>query len=166
MNNGYLEIKNYFKQLTENSNSIKEFSGFFNRELQNIITSFDGVKNPYLALFKYQLGLDGPKQNTVAVRQIGFAVMFNNVDNEDFELQYQSIDIAEKIALQVLARIQYDNNRKDHILFNSFLKESVQILPVELSNTSFGVEVFFSLRNKQSLSLIAEDWKDINSVCD
>lgn len=166
MNNGYLEIKHYFKQLVENSNFLKDFSGYFNRELQNVIGSFDGVGNPYLALYKYKLGLEGPEQNTVAVRKIGFAIMFDNVDSEDFELQYKSVDDAEQFALKVISRIKYDNNLKNHILFNSFIKDSVQILPVELSNTSFGVEVLLSLKNKQSLTLNTEDWKDINSICD
>lgn len=163
--NSYLKIKNYFKNLVENHKRINAFAGYFNRDLQHKLASYDGISSPYLALFKYELGLEGPKQNTVAVRKVAFAVMFNNVPTDDFEKQYETIDKAEQLALSVLARVQFDNNNTTHLLYNTFLKDSVRILPVELSNNSFGVEVFFNLKNKQSLTVDVNDWNDIDTVC-
>ncbi|CAA0156616.1 hypothetical protein [Tenacibaculum maritimum] len=164
-NNSYLKVKNYFKNLVENHNGIKAFSGFFNRDLQNKMSDYDGIESPYLALFKYELGLEGPKQNTVAVRKLAFAVMFTKVDAEDYEKQYQAIDDAERIALSVLARVQFDNNKREHLLYNTFIKNSVRILPVELSNESFGVEIYFNLKNPQSLKLNPADWVDVDKIC-
>ncbi len=164
-NNSYIKIKDYFRNLVDNHKQINAFSGYFNRDLQNQEASYDGIASPYLALFKYQLGLEGQKQNTVAVRKVAFAVMFNNVPADDFEAQYTAIDNAEQLALSVLARMQFDNNDKTHLLYNTFIKESVRILPVELSNTAFGVEVHFNLKNPQKLTVNIEDWEDIDKIC-
>lgn len=163
--NSYLKIKDYFKKIVTNHTQLQTFSGYFNRDLQNQLASYDGITSPYLALFKYELGLDGPKQNTVAVRKVAFAIMLDNVTPDDFEAQYNAIDKAEKLALSVLARMQMDNNDKNHLLYNTFLKDSVRILPVELSNSSFGVEVYFNLKNKQSLTVNVNDWNDVDGVC-
>ncbi len=165
MENSYNKIKNYFEFITEKHRSLKGFSGFSSRELLNKVGRKKSIDSPYLALFKYELGLEGPAQRTMAVRKLGFAVMFTKIDPDDFEAQYNAKDEAEKIALQVVARFRFDSNNKAHFLFNSFLKESVRILPVDLSANSFGVEVYMSLKNSQSLALNPEDWEDIDSVC-
>ncbi len=164
-NNGYLKTKNYFQEIVAKNLKINEFVGYFTRDLHHKQASFKGLNSPYLALFKYELGLDGERQNTVAVRKVGFAVMRTKVSADDFEAQYAAIDECEKIALQVLARIRYDNNNREHFLYNSFLKDSVRVLPVELSSQSYGVEVFFNFKNPQSLEVVPDDWEDIDSVC-
>jgi len=161
----YLEIKNYFENIVNQSNYLNDFVGFFQREWANRTASVKGLQSPSLTLFKYKLGFDGPEQNTIAVRQIGFAIMFNDIKVDDYEAQYQAIDIAERFAKKVLARINYDNHLESHFLYNSFIKDSVDISPVELSATDFGVEVFFNLKNKQLLHLDPKDWKDIEKVC-
>lgn len=164
-NNSYFKIKEYFKNIVENHTEIQAFSGYFNRDLQHQESSYDGINSPYLALFKYELGLEGPKQNTIAVRKVAFALMLNNIPADDFDAQYTAIDKAEQLALQVLARVQLDNNNKKHLLYNTFLKESVRILPVELSNTAFGVEVYFNLKNPQQLTVDVTKWNDIDKIC-
>lgn len=164
-NNSYKKIKDYFQYLVSQHTEINAFAGYFNRDLQHQISSRNGITSPYLALFRYELGLDGHKQNTVAVRKIGFAVMFENIPPDDFQRQYQAIDDAEALALSVLSRIQYDNHQKEHLLFNTFIKDSVQILPVELSNYSFGVEVYFDLKNPQNLKVNPQQWNDIHQIC-
>lgn len=163
--NSYLAIKNYFEYLSIQANFINDFVGFFQREWANRTSSFKGLKTPALALFKYDLGFDGPDQNTVAVRKIGFAIMFNNIKPDDLEGQYIAIHDAEQIALKVLSRIRYDSNTPDHPLFNSFLKDSVEINPVELSGGEVGVDVLFNFKNKQLLKVDPEDWEDIEKVC-
>ena len=84
---------------------------------------------------------------------------------DDFEGQYNAIDTAEKLAIKVLSRINFDSNTQSHFLWNSFLKDSVVINPVELTGNDFGVEVFFNFKNKQPLKVELEDWKDINKIC-
>ncbi len=164
-NNGYLEIKDYFQQIVAKNKKINEFVGYFTRDLHHKQAAFTGLPSPYLALFKYKLGLDGGPQNTVAVREVGFAVMRTDVADDDFEEQYKAIDECEQMALQILARIRYDNNNREHFLYNSFMKDSVRILPVELRSQSYGVEVFFSFKNPQKLVVAPDEWEDIDSVC-
>lgn len=164
-NNSYNSVKKYFSQLVENHNEIRSFVGFFNRELQHKEASRYGLPSPYLALFGYEIGLDGGKPNTVAVRKIQFAVMASGVPADDFEAQYAAIDRAEQLALSVLSRIQFDNNDKEHLLYNTFVKDSVRILPVELSNTAYGVEVYFHLKNPQNLTLNPDLWADVEKRC-
>ncbi len=163
--NSYLEVKRYFEYLVEKSTFLSDFVGYFQREWANRTGSKAGLKSPYLALFRYELGFDGPDQNTVAVRKIGFSIMYNNVKNDDLDAQYNAIHDAEALALKVIARIRFDSNNQEHFLFNSFLKDSVEINPVELSAAEFGVEVFFNLKNKQLLKVDPSDWNDIDTVC-
>lgn len=163
--NSYKKMKDYFQELVEQSNFLNDFVGFFQREWANRNASFKGLESPSLTLFKYKLGYDGPEENTVAVRQIGFAIMFNDIKVDDYEAQYNAIDLAEKMAEKVLSRIKFDNHKEGHLLYNSFIKDSVDISPVELSASDFGVEVFFNLRNKQLLRVDPIDWKDIDKVC-
>lgn len=161
----YKIVKDYFENLVEQSNFLNDFVGFFQREWANRNAAFIGLNSPNLTLFKYKLGYDGPEENTIAVRQIGFAIMFNNIKVDDYEAQYNAIDLAEKMAEKVLSRIKFDNHKEGHFLYNSFIKDSVEISPVELSASDFGVEVFFNLQNKQLLKVDPSDWKDIEKVC-
>ena len=164
--NSYKKMKDYFENLVEQSNFLNDFVGFFQREWANRTAAYTNeLASPNLTLFKYKLGFDGPEENTIAVRQIGFAIMFTKVNNDDFEAQYNAIDLAEQLALKVISRIKYDNHNENHFLYNSFIKDSVEISPVELSASDFGVEVFFNLRNKQLLKVDPTDWKDIDQVC-
>lgn len=165
--NSYLQIKDYFRDLVENSEFIQDFVGFFSREYKSREASYykKGLKSPTLALFRYELGFDGDGVNAVAVRKIGFIIIFNDVKNDDYDEQYKAIHEAENLALKVIARIRWDNTQKEHFLYNSFLQDSVEIHPLELNLNNFGVEVFFNLKNKQSLIVDANDWKDIDGIC-
>ncbi len=152
-NNSYSTMKGYLKQVVSEHPHIKGFVGYSSSELHKKQNDFDGIASPFLAMFKYELGLDGEKLNTIGVRKFGFAVMRSDVPTDDFEAQYEAVDECEALALSVLARINYDNNNPKHFLHNSFLKNTAKIKPVELSANSFGVECYFSLRNKQYLGL-------------
>ena len=163
--NSYIQIKNYFEELVHQSNFLFDFVGFFEREWRAKQASLAKIKVPVLALFKYDLGFEGPEQNSIAVRKIGFAIMFNKIPAGDFSAQYNAIYEAEKLAIKVLSRIRIDSNNPDHFLYNSFLKDSVEIKPVELSSSDFGVDVIFSLRIKQILNVDVSDWKDLNHIC-
>lgn len=164
--NSYKKMKDYFQELVEQSNFLNDFVGFFQREWANRTAAYTSeLASPNLTLFKYKLGFDGPEENTIAVRQIGFAIMFTKVAKDDFEAQYNAIDLAEQLAIKVMSRIKHDNNNEEHFLYNSLIKDSIEISPVELSASDFGVEVFFNLRNKQLLRVNPTDWKDIEKVC-
>ncbi|SDE69792.1 hypothetical protein, partial [Riemerella columbipharyngis] len=75
-------------------------------------------------------------------------------------------DNAEKLALKVVGRMRLDSNNTEHILYNSFIKNSVEIRPVELEGVGvFGVEVSLQLKNPQRLKVNPDDWKDLDRVC-
>jgi len=162
--NSYFKLKDYFENLTKSSQFIKSFAGYFRRELLNKEAS-DDLDAPYLTIFGYSLGLSGPEQNTISVRKIRIGIMYNNVPEDDFEAQYRAIDNAESHLLKILARIRWDSSQENHFLYNSFIKDSVEISPVELTLNSFGSECYLELKNSQSLKLEADDWKDIDSIC-
>lgn len=163
--NSYNQVRTYFKELVEKSTFLNDFVGFSQREWATRTASLKSLSTPYLALFRYELGLDGPRNNTIAVRRVGFAIMYNNIKADDLEGQYNAIHNAEMKAIKVLSRINFDNNFKEHFLYNSFIKESVEINTVELSGNEFGVEVFFNFRNKQLIQVSPGDWLDIEQVC-
>lgn len=161
----YLNTKNYFKTLVAQSNFLNDFVGFSSREWLAKKNSAAGLQEPILSLWKYELGFDGPENNTVAVRKVGFAIMYNTISSDDLEAQENAINDAEHLAIKVLSRIRHDNYQSSHFLYNAFIKESVKIDPVELSGNEFGVEVTFNLKNKQLLQIHQEDWKDILPEC-
>ena len=163
--NNYLQLKDYFKNLVENSTFLNDFVGFFGRELGNRIASLTGLKSPALILYNYEFGLEGPNENTIAVRKISFWISFGDIKPDELEKQYIAIDNAEKLALKVLARIRMDSYKQDHFMYNSFLKDSVEITPAELDFNNFGVSVSFNIKNKQLLSVNKDDWKDVDQVC-
>ena len=163
--NSYLQIKDYFENLVNQSNFINDFVGFFQREWANRKSSVRGLQEPALSLWKYEMGFDGQEQNTIAVRKLGFAIMYNKIKPDDLQGQYNAINNAEQLAIKVLSRIKFDSSQRDHFLFNSFIKDSVTITEVELSGNEFGVDVTFNLKNKQLLQLDPDDWQDVDSVC-
>lgn len=164
--NGYLKMKNYFEDLVDQSNFLNGFAGFFARELFNKLGSRkEPLKAPYLALFKYTLGLDGNEQSTQAIRKLGFSIIIHDIKPDDFEAEYAAVDLGETLALKVIARMIYDSKTPKHFLWNSVLKESIQIVPIDIEKIGFGVEVSFNVKNNQSMKIDLLDWKDVDSVC-
>lgn len=161
----YLMLKNYFENLCSNAKFLNSFVGYFSREFADKINTVEGLQDPSLVLFKYNLNFEGEEQNSLAIRPVGFGILFNNIASDDLEAQYNAIDVAEALAIKVLSRIRHDSFDQSHILYNSFIKNSVNIEPLELSANCFGVEVTLSLKNKQLLQVHQEDWEDIPHEC-
>lgn len=161
MKNSYLQLKTYFADIAQKHKAIKDFSGYFAREVQQKMGSFSGIGSPFLTIFNYELGLDGGEMNTIGERKLTFSVLFHNPAFDDFEAQQQAIDDAEKIALQILARIKKDHNTKGHFLYNSFEKAMTKIFPVEEPNIQvYGVDVQIHFRNKEPLLVESDVWED------
>ena len=100
-----------------------------------------------------------------AVRNLSFAILLD-APADDYEKQYEAIDKAEKLALKVASRMRFDANRPEHFLYGAFVKNSIEVRPVELDiSRLFGVEVSFQLKNIQSLKLDPDDWSDVDKVC-
>lgn len=161
----FIEVKNYFENLVAQSNFLKDFTGIFAREFHAKINSADGMESPILAMFKYEKGEDSAGQNTIAVRKLGLSILFNDIASDDIPLQYEKISEAELYADKLIARIRLDSSKKDNVMFNSFLPNTVQILPVEFNGNNFGVDVFFSLKHKQNNAVNLEDWQDLENTC-
>lgn len=163
-NNSYLKMKNYFQDLVSKSNLVNSFAGYFRRELFSI-KDRDYFSSPYLALFDYELGFTGPEQNTISTRTIGFGIIYQNVPEDDLELQYQRIDDAEYIILQFMARMKIDAANEQHFLYRAFKKEGAIVTPIELEDGGFGAEVTIEFHNNQSLKSDPENWTDDFLTC-
>lgn len=165
-NNSYLQLKDYFANLVEQSQFLGDFVGYFSRELHNKEQSTKGITSPCLALFGYSLGIEGEEMASTAVRKLSFGVLYNNIPPDDYEKQYAAIDHAEALALKVVGRMRLDSHNAAHLLYNSLIKNSVEIRPVELDGVGiFGVEVSFQLKNPQRLKVDPDDWKDLDKIC-
>ena len=164
-NTNFNAVQQYLKSLVTASTFLNDFTGIFSRDFFTKKDSFAGLTSPMLIMFQYELGHESSGQNVLAVRKIGFSIMFNNVAPDDIPAQYEAISQAEILANKVLARIRHDSNDRDHVFYNSYLPETVQILPVELNADNFGVDVFFSLKNAQNMKVELTDWSDITSLC-
>lgn len=163
-NNSYLKLKDYFKDLVSKSVDVKSFVGYFQRELIQK-DGGDELESPYLAIYGYGNSLSGPEQNTISVRKISFAVMYKDIPDDDIELQYKAVDDAEAIIMEFLGRIRMDAHDPAHFLYKAFQKEGTEIVPVELSITSFGSEVSLEFKNNQSLKMQPEKWTDNPQTC-
>lgn len=165
-NNSYLQLKDYFANLVEQSQFLGDFVGYFSRELHNKEQSTKGITSPCLALFGYSLGIEGEEMASTAVRKLSFGILYNNIPPDDYERQYEAIDNAEALALKVVGRLKLDSNTPEHLLYNSLAKNSVEIRPIELEGVGiFGAEVSFHLKNIQRFKLSADDWKDLDKIC-
>lgn len=163
----YLQLKNYFEELVQNSEFLGDFAGYFARELHNKEQSYNGINSPFLVLFNYSVGIEGEEMATSkGIRKLSFGVLRNDVPPDDYEAQYQAIDEMEQLALKIASRMRFDSNNTRHFLYGAFQKNTLEIRPVELEGDGiFGVEVSFALSSKQSLKLSPDDWKDIDKVC-
>lgn len=162
----YLALKNYFHHLADKNKLIQGSVGYFSREIIEKASSFNGIASPFLAIYDYELGLDGGEQNTVGVRKITFSIVFADAPLDDFEGQQAKIDQAEQIAIQLLARLRWDSNDKNHFLYQSFQKELTKIYPIEEPQAHlYGVDVVVHLRTQQSLRVNPDDWHDVFLTC-
>lgn len=162
----YLMMKDYFAHLVEQSKFLNDFVGYFSRELHNKQSSFRGIHYPCLALFGYNIDVEGGEIQSSAIRNMNFGILIGNISAGNYEKQYETIDQAERLAIKTISRMRYDSNNPEHFLYGALIKNSVEIRPIELEGDGlFGVEVSFKLKNIQSFKLNKDDWKDIDKVC-
>lgn len=164
----YNTILEYFKSLAKNHIAINSFIGYSPMELSTKMNTVKGIEYPALVLYNYEGKLDGNKQRTIAQRTISFAVVKHVKKLDNFDEQYTAIAESEVIGLAILSRINYDSKgNKVEWLYNNFLKESVHFNEVKLKGTDglFGMEFSFDLKIPEPLSIVAEEWADIDSIC-
>lgn len=163
--NSYLGFKNYFEQIVAQSTFLKGFVGFSEREWNSKKSRMAGLATPTLALFHYQNSFDAPETKASSICKVGFAIMLSVKKPDDFAAQYEAIDTAEQHALKVISRITHDSSLPQHFLYNTIVKSSIVINPVELSGNDFGVEVFLNFKIPQSFKVNQNDWKDELLIC-
>lgn len=163
--NSYNKLYLYFKQIAEKSNLIKGFAGYFERDLSNQEQSYKGISSPYLALWNYEKGYEGENSNTIAIISVGYVILRNDIPIDDIEAQYQAIDSCEQIAKSVNSRLWFDNNDRNHLLYNAFIKEKTRIIPIDMEGVGFGVQVEVFFKNPENLKLNPDDWSDVDSIC-
>lgn len=162
----YIQLKQYFTHLAQKHKEIKASVGYFSREIIEKASSFSGIASPFLAIYDYELGLDGGELNTIGKRKIVFSIVFADAPYDDFEAQQECIDQAEHIALQLLARIRWDNNDKNHFLYKALEKDLTKIYPIEEPQAHlFGVEVELHFTTTQSLQVNPNHWEDVFLTC-
>ena len=163
--NSYLKLKEYFEYIAEKSTKINDFAGYFQRDVNNKITSYRGMASPYLAIFDYKKGYLGENDNTIAAISMRYAILRTDVPFDDIEAQYRAIDECELIAKSVNSRLRYDHHKPGHLIFNAFLKDRTDIVPIDVREVGFGVEVQVFFKNPENLALNPDEWTDIDSVC-
>lgn len=162
----YKQLKDYFHHLAEKHVMIQEHVGYFSREIIEKQSSFAGIASPFLAIYDYELGLDGGELNTLGRRKLVFSIVFADAPHDDFEGQQEKIDQAERIALQLLARIRWDSHQRDHFLYGAFEKDLTRIFPIEEPQAHlYGVDVEVHFKTKAPLEVNAADWEDTFLTC-
>lgn len=164
----YEILMEYFKYLSKNHADINSFVGYSSLEFQTEIKKVKGLEDYILVLYNYEGKLDGNNQRTISQRSISFAILKQVKKVHDFVGQYKAIAECEVIGLEVLSRINYDSKLDDvKWLYNNFVKESVNFKEVGLKteNGLFGMEFYFDIKTPEPLTILAEKWDDIDSVC-
>jgi hypothetical protein len=158
----------YFKDLAKNHADINSFVGYSSLDFQTQINTVKGLDDFILVLYNYEAKLEGNNQRTISQRSISFAILKKVKELHDFNAQYKAIAECEVIGLEVLSRVNYDS-KLDEVkwLYNNFVKESVNFKEVGLKTESglFGMEFFFDIKTPEPLTILAEKWDDIESVC-
>lgn len=165
MNQSYFKkLNDYFKYLVSQAPDIKNFISVSPRELQTVLSQTTKSDDPFLVFFGYEGKLDGNNQRTIGTRTVSFAILFRITDPNSFSDQYQKIDQAEDIGMQVLSRILQDSHPSSGIdwLRNAFQKDSVRFSEVtyETANGLFGCEFHFDLEIKNPLTAESGFWLD------
>lgn len=162
----YEQLKNYFQFLAEKNKQIKDSVGYFSREIIEKSSSFSGIASPFLAVYNYEVGLEGGQLNTIGSRKIVFSIIYADTPHDDFNAQQYAIDQAEQIAFQLLARIRWDNSDPKHFLYGAFQKEMTKIFTIEEPQANFyGVEVELYFHTPQSLKVDPNHWEDTFLTC-
>ncbi len=162
----YYKIKVYLKSLADNYTKIDAFIGYNEEELHSEINKKYGISGTILVPFKYEGSLNGNNQRTLAGRIIHFAVL-QQYKKGDYDLESRVIADCENIGLAVLSRIAYDSKKPDsNWLYKNFDQNTVEFNEIRLESSAglVGMEFSFQLKTPQPLSLIVNDWLDIDSI--
>lgn len=164
MQSNFKQINDYFAYLVSKAPAIKNFVSVSDRELQSRLSKTTKEDDPFLVLFGYEGKLDGNNQRTIGTRTVSFAILFRVSDPNDYAGQYDKINQAEEIGLQVLSRINQDSHPKSNVswLHNAFQKDSVKFSEVtyETANGLFGCEFHFDIEVKNPLIADSLFWTD------
>lgn len=164
----YQKMHDYLQLLTNNHLELKEFIGASVDELQEKLSSFDGVQSPFLYFFDYSNKLSGNNQRTFNQKTISFGIAFLGVNVNDFVAINKAIDDAEILGLEVISRINYDSQKPEQKwLYNNFIKESCFFTPVEASEIEgmYGMDFTFDIKVPEPLVVDKTKWSDGNSIC-
>lgn len=164
----FKKVNDYLKDLVAATDEIAGFVGNSESELMTKLQSIISADKPLLVFFGYQGTLDGSVQRTFGPRTISFSIVYPITDQNDYEKQYERINDAESIGLEVMARINYDATPEGGVawLYNTFVKDSCRFEPVVYKTPMglFGQEFFFDLNFKTPLAPTPGFWKD-KSFC-
>lgn len=160
----FAQISTYFAYLVSVTPHIKNFVGTSERELLSMLNKTNRKDDPFLVLFGYEGKLDGNNQRTIGTRTVSFSILFRVTDADNFADQYEKINRAEDLGLQVLARINQDSQPKGGVdwLKGAFRKDSVRFSEVsyQTANGLFGCEFHFDLEAANPLIADSDFWTD------
>lgn len=158
------KLNTYLAYLVANTNHIKKFISVSESELLSVLGKTTKEDDPFLVFFSYEGKLDGNKQRTIGTRTVSFSILYRVLPGNDFADQYAKTNQAEKIGLQVLARINQDSHPSspEKWLHNAFQKDSVKFSEVfyESAHGLFGCEFHFDLEIKDPLIADSSFWLD------
>lgn len=164
MQSNFKQINDYFAYLVSQAPAIKIFVSVSENELLHTLSKSTKTEVPLLVLFGYEGKLDGNQQRTVGTRTVSFAILFRVTDPNDYSDQYDKINQAENVGLQVLSRINQDSHPTSDVdwLHGSFQKNSVKFSEVtyDTANGLFGCEFHFDLEMKNPLTADNDFWLD------
>ena len=92
----YLQLKKYFSDLADQNVHIKDKVGYFSREIGEKERSFNGIASPFLAIYDYELGLDGGELNTMGRRKLTFSIIYVRLKPLRYSVWRVSVGITTK----------------------------------------------------------------------
>lgn len=158
-----VEYKAYFKNL---ATSHKQIHGFFRMNLSEIQGYFrKGIELPALVLESYDGGIGGSKISTDINRGFAFTIYLKPAAN-NFDAEDEKLSIAERIGLEIIARMHLDSFNPESLLFNQFDKNTVEYHKVGPIFTEgfFGFRFFGEFKGLHSLKVDPNIWKDLEDT--
>ena len=160
------DIVAYMSNLTTQNLNTNDFFRMNIAEIQGAINS--KIQYPCLALESHEGNFDGSSpNNTLEQKTFAFSIL-DKPAKRTFDAENTSLDLAETIGQQFLARMRYDNADATSQLYQAFNINRVsyhKVGPI-YADGLFGYRFEIPLNpTKSNLKPIADNWSDLNTIC-
>ncbi len=126
-----------------------------------------GIEYPCMAMESHEIDFSGSKPfNSIINKTFAFSIL-HHPEKKNYDQQNDYLDRCEKIGLDIISRIRYDEKKANHFLNKTLEYDSIRagkVGPI-YSDHLYGYRFEITLKLKSNLKIDPNHWKDIDTVC-